>query len=266
MPTIDDPEVQAAGALARARCVGVLTGAGISAESGIPTFRQSMEGLWATFDPETLATPAAFARDPALVSRWYDERRRGCLAAVPNAGHRALARLERELDARSGSLTILTQNVDGLHQRAGSQRVVELHGSITVWRCTRTGAEYRDLEQPLREYPRRSDAGGLLRPGVVWFGEALPPEALAAADRLATTCDTFLSIGTSAAVYPAAGFVSLASAHGATTIEVNRDPTPLSTAVTWSIRGCAGEVLPRLVERAFGAEVPSSGTRSSHGT
>jgi NAD-dependent deacetylase len=243
-----------AAALRDARHVAVITGAGISAESGIRTFRDTMDGLWKDFDPARLATPEAFEADPALVTRWYDWRRLGCLAADPNPGHLALARLEREIDSRGGRLTLLTQNVDRLHQKAGSRNVVELHGSIIEWRCTRTGRRHTPAPEAFAEFPPKSphDARGLLRPDVVWFGEMLPPEALAAAEEAAAACDLFLSVGTSAVVYPAAMYIRLAAARGAGTAEVNRDATPISSLVDWSLRAKAGEVLPRVVDEAFG--------------
>lgn len=206
-----------------------------------------MEGLWKDFDPQKLATPEAFAADPALVTRWYDWRRQGCLAAEPNPGHLALAELERRLDARGGSLVILTQNVDGLHKRAGNRNVVELHGSIHIWRCTKTGRELRPGPEPFPEFPPTSPAGFPMRPGIVWFGEALPLHALREAARVAAECDLFFSIGTSALVYPAAGFIDEASGNGATTIEINKDPTPLSSRVDFALRGLSGEILPRIV-------------------
>jgi NAD-dependent deacetylase len=243
-----------AAALRDARNIAVITGAGISAESGIRTFRDTMEGLWKDFDPAKLATPEAFAADPALVTRWYDWRRLGCLEAEPNPGHLALARIERDIEVRGGRFTLLTQNVDRLHQKAGSRRVVELHGSIIEWRCTRTGRKHVPGPEALEEFPPRSphDRDGVLRPDVVWFGEMLPPDALAAAEHAAAECDLFLSVGTSAVVYPAAMYIRLAAARGAATAEINRDATPISPMVDWSIRGKAGEMLPRVVDEAFG--------------
>src|SRR5262249_43779288 len=154
---------------------------------------------WKSFDPERLATPQAFARDPELVSRWYDHRRQGCAACIPNPGHTALALIEQRVTAGGGRFTLLTQNVDGLHRRAGSVNVVELHGSIMPWRCTRTGREYGpgELPMPFTEYPPRSEAGAPLRPGVVWFGEMLPEAALSAAQESLEGCDLFFSVGTS---------------------------------------------------------------------
>jgi NAD-dependent deacetylase len=260
---LDDALRPLAARLRTARRVVALTGAGVSAESGLRTFRggddailpPDMRALWAEFDPTTLATPEAFAADPERVSRWYDWRRLGCLAAEPNPGHLALARLERELAARGGSCTILTQNVDRLHQRAGSIDVVELHGTILVWRCTRTGQRVTPDPAPLPAFPAPSPfaPGALLRPDVVWFGEMLPEDALARAAEVSTDCDVFLSLGTSAVVYPAAGFVRLAASHGAFTGEINLDATPASGGVDVSVRAKTGQAMPRLVELAFGA-------------
>ncbi len=234
--------------------VVVMTGAGVSAESGIPTFRDALEGLWSKYSPQELATPQAFERDPELVSRWYDERRMAVLECGPNAGHFALARLEDELRDRARALTLLTQNVDGLHVRAGSERVVELHGSLTTWRCTKTHESFRDLPEPFEDYPPRSQAGGYLRPGVVWFGEALPEDAVRDAAEALADCDLYLAIGTSGVVYPAAGFVHDARRNGATTVEINLEDTPLTRDFDLTLRGKSGDVLPDLVNRAFGAE------------
>ncbi len=245
-----DLEREVAARLATARSVVVLTGAGASAESGIRTFRDTMEGLWKEFDAEKLATPGAFAADPGLVSRWYDTRRLGCLAAEPNAGHTALAELERLMAARKGGtagLTVLTQNVDRLHQRAGSINVVELHGSIIEWRCTKSGRKVTPGPDAMTEFPQTSAWGGVLRPDVVWFGEMLPEAALAAAERAVAACDVFLSVGTSSIVYPAAGFLRAASSQGAVTVEINRDDTPASRSVDFVLRGNCGDVLPRVV-------------------
>ncbi len=243
---------EAANRIRDARRVCALTGAGVSAESGIPTFRDAMEGLWAKFDPAELATPEAFTRDPGTVSRWYDERRVKALACEPNPGHLALAALEKHLSDLGRSFTLLTQNVDRLHQRAGGREVVELHGTLHVWRCTKSGATRELPPTPLEEHPTRTEAGGLLRPGVVWFGEALPEGAIERATQAAEACDVFLSIGTSALVHPAAGFCAAAKESGAFTIEINRDPTPVTGLVDLAIQGKAGETLPRLVEAIWG--------------
>lgn len=243
----------AAEALAHAQHIVVITGAGVSAESGIRTFRDTMEGLWKEFDPQKLATPEAFAADPATVTRWYDWRRLGCLAAEPNPAHHALAQLERAMLDSDRRFTLLTQNVDRLHQKAGSTQVVELHGSIIEWRCTRTGRVITPEPQPFTEFPPPSPfaSGALLRPNVVWFGEMLPEAALLAADDAMRTCDLFMSIGTSSVVYPAAAYARHALDKGATVIEVNPDETSLSRLATWSLRGKAGEVMPALVGAAL---------------
>ncbi len=260
---MSDPFAAAASVLRDARRVAVLTGAGISAESGLRTFRGAgqpdlppdMQALWKEFDPATLATPEAFAANPEMVTRWYDWRRIGCLAAAPNPGHLALAWLESLLTTRGGSFTLLTQNVDRLHQRAGSRDVVELHGTIMVWHCNRCGRRFEPGPEPMQDFPPRSaccpDRRALLRPSVVWFGEALPAEALLRASQAAETCDVFMSVGTSSVVYPAAGFIEHASANGAKTIEVNPEATPLSRRVDWSIRAKSGEALPALLKLAF---------------
>lgn len=255
--------------LRSARRVVVLTGAGVSAESGIPTFRDAMTGLWAQYDPSQLATPQAFKSDPATVTRWYDERRRRCAICAPNPGHVALVRIQHAIESRrqepthpdaaaphakAGSFTLLTQNVDRLHQRAGSRNVVELHGSLGVWRCTSTEQEFEPGPEPFTQFPRPSpfDPTAILRPGVVWFGEQLPEAALVAAHDAIEACDLFISIGTSAVVQPAASFVHIAAKSGAITAEINREPTAISRWVSWSIMAKAGEALPALAEEAFG--------------
>ncbi len=239
-------------ALNRAKSVVVLTGAGVSAESGIPTFRDAMKGLWAKFDPMELATPEAFERNPENVSRWYDDRRADCASCKPNPGHYALATMESSLHKRGSEFTLLTQNVDGLHQKAGSRRVVELHGSIWVWRCTKCGASREERKTPFKNYPPRCECGGIRRPDVVWFGEQLPMAALEASERALRRCDIFFSIGTSAQVQPVASFIHVVKQHGARTVEINLEPTPISGIVDWSVPGNSGRVLPRLVELVFG--------------
>ena len=234
--------------LRTANAIAVLSGAGISAESGIPTFRDALTGLWARYDPAQLATPEAFERDPELVSRWYDERRCKVARCRPNAGHLALARLEQRVRGECRGFTLVTQNVDRLHQAAGSQEAIELHGTILVWRCTRCGQEREEHGPAFAAYPPVCSCGGTRRPGVVWFGEMLPARALRAAQEAARKCDLFISVGTSSVVYPAAGLIELAIRAGAKVIEVNKEPTPLSDQVDWSIRGSSGDVLPRLVE------------------
>jgi NAD-dependent deacetylase len=229
--------------VAAARRVVVLAGAGLSAESGIPTFRGA-GGLWRNFRPEELATPQAFARDPRLVWEWYDWRRQIIARAEPNPGHRALA----QLDARVEQFDLVTQNVDGLEERAGCRRVRRLHGDIWLVRCIACGREARDLCAPLPELPPRCAAcGGLLRPGVVWFGEPLPEAALAAALAAARQAEVCLVLGTSSVVYPAALVPHAALEAGAKVVEINLDPTDLSPLAHVSLRGSTGELLPRIV-------------------
>ncbi len=225
-----------------ARSVAVLTGAGISAESGVPTFR-GPGGLWRQYRPEELATPEAFRRDPRLVWEWYDWRRQRIAQARPNAGHEALVRLERS----KPRFWLITQNVDGLHERAGSRRVIKLHGDIWLVRCVACGREQRDERVPLPELPPRCACGGLLRPGVVWFGEALPPGAWEAAEQAVREAEVLLVVGTSAVVYPAAGLIPLAQACGARVIEVNPEETAMSARLDCSLRGPAGVILPALI-------------------
>ena len=220
----------------------VLTGAGVSAESGVPTFREAQTGLWAQYDPLELATPEAFARDPELVWRWYRWRRDLVARAEPNAGHRALA----ELQSLVPRLTLVTQNVDGMHQRAGSSDVIEFHGNLFSNRCF---AEARIVGVNSEDsVPTCPHCGSFVRPGVVWFGEAIPEDALHTSFAAAADCDVFLSVGTSSLVYPAAGLTDIAREAGAVTIEVNPNPTDQSDFYTASLRGNAGTVLPQLVE------------------
>lgn len=224
--------------------VTVITGAGVSAASGIPTFRGA-GGLWKDFRPEQLATAEAFAENPRLVWDWYAWRRGLVAAARPNRAHEVLAGWSR----RFPRFVLVTQNVDGLHERAGTRGVVRFHGSLwelSCWgRCAGAPERWRD-ESALEEVPPRCPhCGGLARPGVVWFGEAIPPEALAAASQ-ALDCDVCLAVGTSAVVYPAAGLVAEAGARGAFTAEINPEATPASSGVDVAIPGRAEDVLDRL--------------------
>ena len=242
---IPSPELieRAAAHLRGARNVCVLTGAGISAESGIPTFRDAQEGLWAQYSPLDLATPEGFERDPELVWRWYEWRREMIRAAQPNPGHVALAQLARQVPR----LTLVTQNVDGLHQRAGSPHVLEYHGNILRDRCTVEQMVAERSEDSRRSaLPRCASCGGLLRPDVVWFGEMIPRRALIEADEAAEACDAFLSVGTSSLVYPAAGLAEAALRRGAPVIEVNPNPTDLSPQADVVLQAAAGRVLPAL--------------------
>jgi len=237
--------------LAEAERVAVLTGAGISHESGVPVFR-GPGGLWRQYRPEDLATPEAFARDPRLVWEWYDWRRSVVAQAEHNPAHRALVELER----RAREFTLITQNVDGLHERAGSRRVLKLHGDLWTLRCLGCGAEKIDRTVPLPELPPRCSlrlrsgqaCGGLLRPGVVWFGESLPADVLQQAMAAAARAQVFLVVGTSAVVQPAASLPLVARQAGARVVEINLEPTPLTDIVDASFLGKSGELLPRLLE------------------
>ena len=240
--TRDAKLLEAAARLRAARRLLVLTGAGISAESGVPTFR-GPEGLWRQFRPEDLATPEAFARDPHLVWEWYDWRRQKIAAVAPNAAHHALARLE----AASPEMLLATQNVDGLHARAGSRRLLELHGSLWVLRCVECRAEREDRRAAIGDLPPRCSCGGLLRPGVVWFGEALPQDVLYRSFAAARAADAVLVVGTSSIVFPAAALPQEARAHGACVIEVNPEATPLTPLAHVSLRGTAVDLVPALL-------------------
>jgi len=245
-------------ALRQAKLVTVLTGAGISAESGIPTFRDSQTGLWAKYDPHELATPEAFLRSPGLVMEWYRWRRMLVGKAEPNPGHAALAEMERRLP----NFTLITQNVDGLHVRAGSRNIIELHGSLQRLRCSGanpsgekritstcgyTTDEWQDGE--LLHCPR---CGALLRPDVVWFGEVLKASTLEAALRSSRECNLFLSIGTSGVVEPAASLPYEALRAGAVMVEINPNPTPLSVHSHFLFQQPAGQVLPTIVQAVWG--------------
>jgi len=228
--------------VARGRGVVALTGAGISAESGVPTFR-GQSGFWEDGSVEDLATAAGFARDPRRVWAWYDARRRQISGCAPNAGHLALARY----GAMHPGMRLVTQNVDGLHVAAGSGRVVALHGDLFRVRCTRDGVSREDRRVPLPEIPPRYDCGALLRPDVVWFGELLPVDAMEEAAEAARRCELFLSIGTSAVVYPAAALPEVAKRHGAYLVEINIEETPLSPLADEVILAPAAEALPDLL-------------------
>jgi NAD-dependent deacetylase len=242
--------------IARAERIVCMTGAGVSAESGVPTFRDA-GGLWEGHRPEEVATPEAFARDPALVWRFYATRRRGLLGVEPNAAHQALARLEQ----RCPDFLLVTQNVDGLHHRAGSRNIIALHGDIWIDRCPACRAETRaDAGSASTRYgadagaaklPTCPDCGGATRPGVVWFGEMLPPGALERAADAAGACNVMLVIGTSSVVYPAASLATLAKDAGATVIEINLEPTPLTGKADATLLGKAGEIMGEVM-RALG--------------
>jgi NAD-dependent deacetylase len=220
-----------------ASSIAVLTGAGVSAESGIPTFRGA-GGYWRNLRFEDLATPQGFARDPKLVWEWYEERRRGTALAQPNAGHYALCEVERAKPA----FILITQNVDGLHDLAGSRNVIKLHGDIWTLRCLKCGKERIDRSQ-LAPLPPHCACGGILRPGVVWFGEELPPGAMEQAEDAVRAAGVLIVAGTSAQVYPAAGLISMARA----VIEINPETTPFTDHVNFSLRGTSAEILPLLL-------------------
>lgn len=223
-----------------ARSVVVLTGAGVSAESGVPTFR-GPEGLWRNFRPEELATPQAFWRDPKLVWEWYDWRRRVIAPLKPNPGHYAISELEK----RVPEFLLVTQNVDGLHRLAGSAKLVELHGNIWFTRCVEEGTVTEN--RVLAAIPPRCGCGALLRPHIVWFGESLDEDDFKTAVEAARNCEVMIVAGTSSVVQPAASLAGLAKDSGAFVVEVNTDETPITGFVDVSIRGGSAEMLPMLV-------------------
>jgi NAD-dependent deacetylase len=234
--------------LKKATRVVVLTGAGVSQESGLRTFRDAQSGLWAQYRPEDLATPGAFARDPKLVWDWYAHRRETAKGARPNPGHYALAEMEKLIP----EFALITQNVDGLHCMAGSQNILELHGNILNVRCSECGTFADKWGDDLESVPRCKKCNGLLRPDVVWFEEALPREQLDAAVSATRSCQIFFSIGTSGVVQPAAALAHAAKAEGAVVVEVNADSTPLTSKADFSFHGKSGEILPKLVKAVWG--------------
>jgi NAD-dependent deacetylase len=230
--------------LIAAKSVTVLTGAGVSAESGVPTFRDARTGLWAKFSPEELATPRAFRRDPRLVWEWYEWRRKLVADAKPNPAHLALAEMEKLFPR----FHLITQNVDGLHQRAGSRRVIELHGNIMRTKCFDEGTLVSSWKDTGDVPPKCPACGGLLRPDVVWFEEPMPEAEMEQAMTASTTCDVFFSIGTSTVVYPAAALPSEALRSGAAVVEINPQPTPFTVQAHFALAGAAGVVLPELMK------------------
>jgi NAD-dependent deacetylase len=230
-----------------AQRIVTLTGAGVSKESGIPTFREALTGLWAQYRPEELATPQAFLRDPKLVWEWYQWRRDLVSEAQPNPGHFALVSMAE----KASSFTLITQNVDGLHQRAGCRNVIELHGNIMRTKCFQEEVIVEEWGEDDLVPPRCPYCGGMLRPDVVWFGESLPTDAINEAVAAARSCSVFFSIGTSAVVEPAASLPLIAKQAGAVVIEVNPDQTPLTAYADYHLAGPSGEVLPKLVAQVW---------------
>lgn len=225
-----------------------LTGAGVSQESGLRTFRDAQTGLWNQYRPEDLASPQAFERDPQMIWDWYASRRSRAGEVQPNPGHYALA----EMEHRSPNFSLITQNVDGLHQRAGSDRVIELHGNITRVRCSHGCGRMTAWEEVPGHLPRCPKCGANLRPDVVWFGESLPRPELEAAVEASRSCQVFFSIGTSGLVQPAASLAYAAGHRGAVVVEINTETTSLSSRADFVLIGKSGEILPDLVRRTWG--------------
>ena len=225
-----------------------LTGAGVSQESGLRTFRDAQTGLWAQYRPEDLASPQAFRRDPKLIWDWYAWRREAVKGVRPNAGHYALV----DMETRVPEFTLITQNVDGLHRMAGSKNLLELHGNIQRVRCSECYAFAEVWGDDTESVPQCSVCSGLLRPDVVWFGEALPRDQLEAAVEAARSCEVFFSIGTSGVVQPAASLAHAARNRGAIVVEVNAEPTPLTSKADYAFHGKSGEILPELVKAVWG--------------
>ena len=224
-----------------------LTGAGVSQESGLRTFRDAQTGLWAQYKPEELASPQAFARDPKLIWDWYAWRREAVKGVRPNPGHYALAHMEKRVPA----FILITQNVDGLHRMAGNQNVLELHGNIQRVRCADCYTVAETWDDDTESVPHCKKCGGLLRPDVVWFGEALPRDQLEAAVIAARSCDVFFSIGTSGQVYPAASLVNFAHRSGAAVVIINPDEKAQALQPFYKLTGPAGRVLPELLQAVW---------------
>ena len=233
-----------------ARRVAVLTGAGISAESGVPTFR-GKNGLWKKYRPEELATFQAFIQNPQLVWEWYSYRRKLISEVEPNAGHYALVKMEEKFS----EFTLITQNVDGLHRRAGSLNIVELHGNIMRSRCTQCQRCDDSFQINSPDDPLACACGGLMRPDVVWFGEMLSQDTIHTAFNAAESSDLFFSVGTSAVVQPAASLPLMAQRAGAFVVEVNKEPTIISNQLDESLIGPSGEILPKLVQAVWDLKI-----------
>lgn len=234
--------------LRKAERVAVLTGAGVSQESGLRTFRDAQTGLWSQYKPDDLASPEAFARDPKLVWDWYAWRREAIKGVRPNPGHDALVDMAHHISG----FNLITQNVDGLHRMAGSPQVIELHGNIQRVKCSSCGQRIEAWDEADGDVPRCESCGGLLRPDVVWFGESLPRAELESAVEAARGCQIFFSIGTSGLVQPAASLAYAARNRGAVVVEVNAESTPLTPKVDYPLQGKSGEILPALVQAVWG--------------
>jgi NAD-dependent deacetylase len=234
--------------LRKAERVVALTGAGVSQESGLRTFRDAQTGLWVQYKPTELASPEAFARDPKLVWDWYAWRREAIKGVRPNPGHYALADMAHHVP----DFSLITQNVDGLHRMAGSPHVIELHGNIQRVKCSSCGQQAQTWEEADGNVPQCESCGGLLRPDVVWFGESLPRAELEAAVGAARACHVFFSIGTSGLVQPAASLAYAARNRGAVVVEINAEPTPLTEKVDFALHGKSGEILPDLIQEVWG--------------
>lgn len=237
--------------LRNAKRIVVFTGAGISAESGIPTFRDTLTGLWENFDAQQLATPEAFVADPELVWGWYEWRRGLVMRCLPNAAHKAITAMQ----ANTNNVTVVTQNVDDLHERAGNQNVLHLHGSLHHPYCFDCGNPHNMQQQIPNEPeggrrlapPACTKCNGMVRPGVVWFGESLPAQAWQVAQELAAQCDVFFTVGTSSVVYPAAGLPKIAKDSGACVVQVNPHATGIENLLDYNLTGKAGATLSGLV-------------------
>lgn len=234
--------------LRNAERVSVLTGAGVSADSGIPTFRGA-GGIWEKYDFRKLATPAGFREDPLLAWEWYQLRQREMKKAEPNPAHLTIA----EMEPCFREFSVITQNIDGMHKRAGSRRIIELHGNIWRMRCVRDGTVI-DIDEPVKDIPPMCHCGSMLRPDVVWFGEPLPDDVLDASSKAASESDVMFVVGTSAIVYPAAALPALTKNAGGLVIEVNLEPTEVSTYADLSLFGRAGELMPALWEQISSPE------------
>lgn len=234
--------------LRKAERVAALTGAGVSQESGLRTFRDAQTGLWSQYKPTELASPEAYERDPKLVWDWYAWRREAIKGVRPNPGHYALVEMAHHVP----NFSLITQNVDNLHRMAGSPQLIELHGNIQRVKCSSCGQQVEEWEETDGDVPQCEICDGLLRPDVVWFGESLPRAALESAAEAARRCQVFFSIGTSGLVQPAASLAYAARNRGAVVVEVNAEPTPLTEKVNYPLQGKSGKILPALVQAVWG--------------